>query len=80
MLVDLCIAGPNADAMRDRYATFALNAGADPDDVAQTKARLVDVLHTVSPERDAKLLAQAGFRDIDLFYAGLSWRGWSARA
>lgn len=80
VLVDLCIGEADGDLRRDRYATFALNSGADPDDVAQTKARLVDVLHTVSAERDADLLGQAGFRDIDLFYAGLSWRGWSARA
>lgn len=80
VLVDLCIGEADGDLRRDRYATFALNSGADPDDVAQTKARLVDVLHTVSAQRDADLLAQAGFRDIDLFYAGLSWRGWSARA
>lgn len=80
VLVDLCIGGPGGDFRRDRYATFALDSGADPDDVAQTKARLVDVLHTVSAERDTALLAEAGFTDIDLFYAGLSWRGWSARA
>jgi len=80
VLVDLCIGKADGELRRDRYATFALNSGADPDDVAQTKARLVDVLHTVTAERDAELLAQAGFRDIDLFYAGLSWRGWSAIA
>jgi len=80
VLVDLCIAGDDADFRRDRYATFALNSGADPDDVAQTKARLVDVLHTVSAEREEALLKEAGFTGVDLFYAGLSWRGWSARA
>ena len=80
ILVDLCIGAIDGDLRRDRYATFALNSGAEPDDVCQTKARLVDVLHTVSPERDVELLTQAGFTDVDLFYAGLSWRGWSATA
>lgn len=80
ILVDLCIAGPGADMLRDRYATFALDSGADRARVAETKQRLVDVLHTVSPEREVELLTQAGFTGIDLFYAGLSWRGWSARA
>jgi tRNA (cmo5U34)-methyltransferase len=80
VLVDLCIGGPDADRLRDRYATSALMAGAEAGDVASTKARLVEMLHTVSPSRDEALLAEAGFKDIDLFYAALSWRGWAARA
>ena len=79
-LVDLCIAGPEAEKLRDRYATFALDSGADAQRVAETKARLVEVLHTVSPERNVELLGQAGFSDVELFFAGLSWRGWMARA
>jgi hypothetical protein len=46
-------------ARLQRYATLALNAGA---------------------ERDADLVAEAGSTDVDLSYAGLSWRGWLARA
>ena len=80
VLVDLCIDGPDAEFRRDRYATFALDSGADPEDVAGTRQRLATVLRTVSAERDEALVREAGFSDVDLFYAGLSWRGWSAFA
>jgi len=82
ILVDLCLDGtaPGYDALRDRYARFALNSGADPEDVAHTRDRLKAVLHTVPPERDEALLTEAGFTGVHLFYAGLSWRGWTAYA
>lgn len=81
-LVDLCIDLGSADAQGhlDRYRDFALNSGAEPNDVTATCARLVHVLKLVSPERDEALLRESGFRDVDLFYAGLSWRGWRAIA
>lgn len=82
ILVDLCLdkAVPGYDALRDRYARFALDSGADPDDVAHTRDRLKTVLHTVSPERNEALLREAGFNGAQLFYAGLGWRGWGACA
>jgi tRNA (cmo5U34)-methyltransferase len=27
-------------------------------------------------EQDAEILREAGFRDVELFYAALTWRGW----
>jgi tRNA (cmo5U34)-methyltransferase len=82
VLVDLCMELESQKRERhlDRYRRFALNSGADADDVAATCARLTDVLHQVSPERDEALLQEAGFSDVELFYAGLSWRGWRSSA
>jgi len=82
ILVDLCLDRTAAgyDALRDRYARFALASGADAGDVDETRDRLQSVLHTVPPERNEALLVEAGFQNIDLFYAGLSWRGWMAYA
>jgi tRNA (cmo5U34)-methyltransferase len=37
-------------------------------------------LFSVPPEREEALLAQAGFGDVRLFYAGLWIFGWIARA
>jgi hypothetical protein len=37
-------------------------------------------LFYVLPEREVALLAEAGFRDVHLFYAGLWVFGWIARA
>ena len=30
--------------------------------------------------RNEQLLDEAGFRDVDLFYVGMAWRGWVAYA
>jgi tRNA (cmo5U34)-methyltransferase len=81
-LVDLCMDknGRDHSLHVDRYRRWALNAGADPDEVSATVERVKHVINTVSPERDEALLAEAGFGDIGLFYAGLSWRGWVAYA
>ena len=80
VVVDLCIdlAAPDVNTRLDRYAQFALTAGADPVDVAETRTRLVDALKLVSPEREVELLRRAGFDNVDLLHGGLSWRGWSA--
>lgn len=82
VMVDLCLdqAQPDFDAYRDRYAQFAIKSGAAASDVLRTRERLKDTLHTVSAERNEALLTEAGFRRLELFYAGLSWRGWKAHA
>ena len=82
VLVDLCIdmAAPDRPMRLKRYERFALDAGADPEDVAATIGRLETVLKLVSPERNEALLNEAGFTHIEPFYAALSWRGWSCTA
>ncbi len=81
-LAHLCIdkTAADFDARRDRYAAFALESGADPEDVASTRGRLEQVIHSVAPARDEALLAEAGFSGVELFWAGHSWRGWIATA
>ncbi len=37
-------------------------------------------LNLFSPEQDAQILREAGFRDVELFYAAFTWRGWIATA
>jgi tRNA (cmo5U34)-methyltransferase len=82
VLVDLCIdlASPDAATALDRYREFALESGADLERVESTCGRLVNVLKLVSAARDEALLGIAGFSQVELFYAGLSWRGWRAIA
>ncbi|GAM98337.1 hypothetical protein U91I_01970 [alpha proteobacterium U9-1i] len=82
ILVDLCIdkRAPDYERAVDRYRTFALRSNAQPDDVAGTIERVRNLLQTVAPERNEALLREAGFKDPQLFYAGLSWRGWVAYA
>lgn len=63
-----------------RYAAFALSSGADPDEVARARAAVAASTTMLSPEDDEAVLAQAGFKDVALFYAAFTWRGWVAYA
>lgn len=82
VLVDLCIdlAAPDAAIALNRYREFALESGAERELVETTCGRLVNVLQLVSAARDEELLGVAGFSQVELFYAGLSWRGWRGLA
>lgn len=82
VLVDLCIdlASPESAISLNRYRDFALESGADPEQVNATCGRLTNVLKMVSSARNEELLTTSGFVNVELFYAGLSWRGWHARA
>ena len=37
-------------------------------------------LPVLTPEQDADLLRQAGFADVETFYAAFTFRGWVATA
>lgn len=82
VLVDLCIdlASPDSAIALNRYRDFALESGADPALVKTTCGRLTNVLRMVSSARNEELLRMSGFTAVELFYAGLSWRGWCAFA
>ena len=59
-----------------RFAAFAQSNGLDPVQAAQMIPTLATRLPTLSPTEDAALLAEAGFTDIQLFYAAFTFRGW----
>jgi tRNA (cmo5U34)-methyltransferase len=62
------------------YAAFARRNGA-PAEVVEGAVRMQrESLFSVPPEREEAMLAQAGFGDARLFYAGLRIFGWIARA
>lgn len=61
------------------YRAFARQNGA-PEDLIATASEGVRRLHALTPEREEALLREAGFGDVELFYAGLMIRGWSAIA
>ena len=60
----------------DRYAAFAVAAGADPEQATGARNAVATLLPVLSPEHDEALLREAGFTDVSLFYAAFSWRGW----
>ena len=71
---------PQADGERtrwlSRYAAYAIASGADPDQANHARASVEAGLNLFSPEQDAEILREAGFRDVELFYAAFTWRGW----
>jgi tRNA (cmo5U34)-methyltransferase len=63
-----------------RYATYAIASGADPDKANGARAAVDKNLSLLSPEQDAQILRDAGFANVELFYAAFTWRGWIAYA
>jgi len=63
-----------------RYAAYAVASGADPDKVGHMKAAVEAHLALLTPEEDAAILREAGFMDVEMFYAAFTWRGWVAYA
>jgi tRNA (cmo5U34)-methyltransferase len=63
-----------------RYAAYAIASGADPDKANGARAAVDQNLSLLSPEQDAQILRDAGFRSVELFYAAFTWRGWIAYA
>lgn len=82
VIVDHCLdkADPQFARRLDRYARFALDSGASPEDVARACEGIRQSVPMISREREEALLEKAGFRNIEIFYAGLLWTGWSAQA
>lgn len=63
-----------------RYAAFATSSGVPGIDAERAIAAIGERLPVLSPERDEALLRQAGFKDVSLFYAAFTFRGWVATA
>lgn len=82
VIVDHCLdrSDPQFERKLDRYARFALESGAPPEDVARACDGIRQFVPMIGRERERNLLAEAGFSDIEVFYAGFLWTGWSARA
>jgi len=61
-------------------AAFARRNGA-PEEIIDAALRMQrENAHVLSPEREEALLAEAGFRDLRLFYVGMWVFGWIASA
>lgn len=68
---------PERDIWLARYATYS---GIAADQMAKAVGAMRDRLPVLSPEHDEALMREAGFGDVSLFYAGLTFRGWVAYA
>lgn len=61
-----------------RYAAFATASGVPRQNAESAAAAIASELPVLSPEHDEALLNAAGFVDVSLFYAALTFRGWLA--
>lgn len=71
-------AGEDRTTWIERQARFAAGPDGDPERIAGTAATMSAHLPLLSPEEDEALLREAGFRDVGLYYAALTFRGWVA--
>jgi tRNA (cmo5U34)-methyltransferase len=60
-----------------RHVAFG---GTDPANAESARHAIGTRLSILSPEDDEAMLRAAGFSDVSLYYAGLSFRGWVAYA
>jgi tRNA (cmo5U34)-methyltransferase len=82
VLVDQCLdrSAPDFERRLDRYAAYARASGVADEIAEGARAQLRSNPGLVPPERNESLLAEAGFRDREVFYVGMAWRGWLASA
>lgn len=64
----------------DRYASFAESSGIPRADARRAIEAIDTRLPLLSPEQEVALLEEASFETIELFYAGLTFKGWVAYA
>lgn len=78
VLVDRCDDREGLDFERnvDRDAAYACASGVDAATVAGAHESQKANPGLVPAERNEALLAEAGFIETELFYVGMSWRGW----
>ena len=61
-----------------RYAAFGVASGIPASKAESAAVAVNERLPILSPEQDEAMLRDAGFVDVDLFYAGFTFRGWVA--
>lgn len=63
-----------------RYAAFSAESGGSRSLTENGLTAMKERLPVLTPEQDADLLRQAGFADVETFYAAFTFRGWVATA
>ncbi|HEV2514193.1 MAG TPA: class I SAM-dependent methyltransferase [Devosia sp.] len=63
-----------------RHAAYGAPSGTNPTLLAAAREAIGTRLTILSPDEDEAMLADAGFEQISLFFAGMSFRGWVGHA
>ncbi|KKB79980.1 methyltransferase [Devosia soli] len=74
--ISIAAGEPDRSTWLKRHVAFGSTDAVDPARVEQSAATMASKLMILSPEEDEALLREAGFRDVSLFYAAYSFRGW----
>lgn len=61
-----------------RYAAFAAASGVPASNTESAAAAIGERLPLLSPQQDEALLREAGFAEVELFYAAFTFKGWVA--
>lgn len=69
--------GPEQGRWLARNAAFAIASGVPVAQAEGSIAAIKERLPVLSPEQDVALLYEAGFSNVELFYAGLTFKGWT---
>lgn len=73
---------PQAEAEKlrwlSRYAAFAEASGVPASDARNAAAAINSRLTLLPAEQEVAMLKEAGFDNVDLFYAGFTFKGWVA--
>ncbi|AMV40167.1 class I SAM-dependent methyltransferase [Planctomyces sp. SH-PL62] len=78
--VSVPAAGDARSEWLSRYVAFAASSGAAIKDAQTARTTVEAHLTMLTPEDDEAVLREAGFKDVGLFYAGFTFRGWVAYA
>ncbi|WP_394538477.1 methyltransferase domain-containing protein [Lysobacter enzymogenes] len=68
--------GPAMDRWLARNAAFAIANGVAPAQALAGVEAFKQRLPVLPPQTDEAILREAGFADVELFYAGLTFKGW----
>jgi tRNA (cmo5U34)-methyltransferase len=71
---------PGRSSWIARHVAFGAPEGADPEQLERSRTAIATRLAILAPEEEEELLRHAGFVDVNLFYAGFSFRGWVSLA
>ena len=63
-----------------RHVAFGAPDGTDPAQLEHSRQAIASRLTILAPEEEEAMLREAGFTNVTLFYAGLSFRGWVSYA
>ncbi|MEO1203322.1 MAG: methyltransferase domain-containing protein, partial [Pseudomonadota bacterium] len=64
----------------ERHREFVIASGVDAEQAENARRDISDSLDVYDPDVDEKILRDAGLKDVVLFYAAFTWRGWVGRA